>query len=295
MLTDVLRNGLSRGIIEFRQSFGLVFHYLFFPMIALVVMYFLRGIDVQGSSLGSYSVPGILAMNIVFTGVMGLATNLIAEREDGTLMRAKSIPYGIHSYLVGKVGNQIALTVLTFAFVLVVAAIMYPDLLDANLRNTVSLLWLLPLGLMATLPFGAILGSSIRNPRNLSFVSLGLMGLVSVSGVFYPLAGQPQWMQVAGQCSPIYWLGLAIRSTMLNDAAVAAEIGQSWWTAQIHMVLGAWSFIGVLLAVFVLRRGARRQAGSRIPRQIVRAERLPDEVVPSESSTPPADRTLQPG
>ena len=81
MLIDTVRLGLGRGLIEFRQSLTLVLNYIFFPCIALIVMYFLRGVEVSGSgtSLGSFAIPGVLAINVLFSGLMGLATNLIAE------------------------------------------------------------------------------------------------------------------------------------------------------------------------------------------------------------------------
>jgi ABC-2 type transport system permease protein len=49
---------------------------------------------------------------------------------------------------------------------------------------------------------------------------------------------------------------------MLPEAMVAAEIGQSWRTAEMFGVLGVWAVIGFLLAPTLLRRMARHQSGS---------------------------------
>ncbi|OZC84702.1 hypothetical protein CH254_20050 [Rhodococcus sp. 06-412-2C] len=266
MLIDTVRLGLGRGLIEFRQSLTLVLNYIFFPCIALIVMYFLRGVEVSGSgtSLGSFAIPGVLAINVLFSGLMGLATNLIAEREDGSLLRVKSLPYGIHTYLVGKISSQVALTFITFCVVLIGASVLFGQFVSADPVELANLVWILPLGMTATLPFGAILGSLVKNPRNLSFVSLLLMALVSVSGVLYPLANQAYWMQAIGQATPLYWLGQALRAALLGDAAAAAEIGGRWHLAETALVLGAWSVVGCIAAVFVLRRAARRDAGAKI-------------------------------
>lgn len=263
MPIDVLRLGLARGWIELRLSLPLVLNYVFFPSLALAVMYFLRGVDVAGGSLGHYAIPGILAMNVVLTGFMGLATVLISEREDGTLLRARSVPYGIHTFLIGKVSSQVALTFVTVTVMMVEAVVLFGDFVQTDAARTMSLLWVLPLGLTATLPWGAVLGSVVRHPRNLSFVSLAVMGLVTVSGVFYPLAQQPLVAQVLGQSTPVYWMALAIRSTLLGDAAAAAEIGGSWRPVETVAVLGLWSVVGVAVAVHVLRRNARRDSGTR--------------------------------
>uniref|UniRef100_UPI0013008564 ABC transporter permease n=1 Tax=Desertihabitans aurantiacus TaxID=2282477 RepID=UPI0013008564 len=265
MLPEIIRNGLTRGLVELRHSITLVFNYVFFPSLALIATSFLRGIELAGSgaSVGQYAIPGIVAMNVLFTGLMGLATTLITEREDGTLLRARSVPNGIHSYLLGKVTTQVVLIVATMAVVLVEAALLFRGSLSVEVANLVHLAWILPLALLATLPFGALLGALISNPRHLSFMSLVLMGVVSVSGVFYPLARMPEWVQVVGQSTPLYWMGLGLRSTMLGDQVLASEIGQSWRLPETAAVLTLWSVVGVVLAVRVLRGAARRQGGSR--------------------------------
>ena len=53
MLTSIVKLGIERGRIELNQSLSHILNYTFFPIVALVVMYFLRGVVVQGGSLGS--------------------------------------------------------------------------------------------------------------------------------------------------------------------------------------------------------------------------------------------------
>ena len=268
MIMSVARIGVDRGREEFRQGLPLVFNYVFFPSVALVVMFFLRGVRLgdSGASLSTYAIPGILAINVVFSGLMGLATILITEREDGTLLRARSLPYGIHAYLIGKLVSQTAITLVTVAVIIAEATLLFGGFVATDLSNLAHLLWILPLGLAATLPFGAALGAAVKNPRNLSFVSLSLMGVVSVSGVLYPLGQQALWMQWLGQATPLYWLGLAFRGGLLGDGAASAEIGGTWRLAETAAVLGVWSIVGTAAAVLVLRRTSRRRGGSRTSR-----------------------------
>lgn len=258
--------GLARGGIEFRHNIAQAFSYLFFPAIALIVMYVLRGNTVAGTdfSLGGRAIPGILAMNIVFTGLMGLAATLIVERDDGTLLRAKATPNGVVGYLIGKLLSQAAMAILTLVIVLVSAGVLFDGLRLGAVQSWLTLAWILTLGLVATLSLGAILGSLFTSPRNLRFVSLLLMGLVVVSGVFYPLAVMPLWVQWLGQMFPLYWIGLGMRSAMLPDALAATEIGESWRHLETTGVLGAWAIVGFVTALAVLRRMARRQSGSKV-------------------------------
>lgn len=264
---EVLRAGLSRGILELRQSLPLVLNYVFFPSVAVAVMFTVRGVDLGddrgGTSLALYALPGVLAMNVVFTGLMGLATTLMMEREDGTLLRARSVPHGIHGYLLGKVVSQTLLVLVTMALVLTQVFVLFDGFAPSWPGDLLTLAWLVPLGVVATLPLGAVAGSVIPHPRQLSLLSLALMVLVGVSGVFYPLVDQPAWLVGVAHLSPLYWMGVGLRSALLPDAYQAFEVGETWRLAEVAVALGAWGLLGLLAAVPVMRRAARRQAGSR--------------------------------
>ncbi|WP_432512821.1 ABC transporter permease [Kineococcus sp. SYSU DK001] len=263
---NAVRAGLRRSLIEVRQNLPLVVNYAFFPLIALLVVHLLRGTAIPGAAvgLGTHAVPGILAVNIVFTGVMGLATTLMSERADGTLLRARTVPHGVLGYLVAKIAGQILMTFVTLAVVLVVAALLLEGLQPFGVGRLLTLACVVPLGLLATLPFGAVLGSVVPHPRQLGLVSLSLMGLTAVSGVFYPLVAHAPWMQVTGQVFPLYWIGLGLRSAFLPAEAVTAEIDASWRIAECVTVLGVWSVAGTTTALVLLRRAARRQGGTRL-------------------------------
>ena len=261
-----VRVGLTRGRIEFRHNIGQIYGYVFFPTVALIVMYFLREKTVSGTaySLGDRAIPGILAMNLVFTGVMGLAVMLITEREDGTLLRAKATPNGVLGYLTGKVSSQAAMSIATMFVVLLPAGFLFDGLRLDAIMPWLTLAWVLMLGLVATLPLGAILGSLFTNPRNMRYATLLLMALVAVSGIFRPMDALPEWVRWIGEAFPLYWLALGMRSAMLPDALADAEIGSSWQRWETVCVLGAWAVVGFVAAPAVLRRMARRESGTKL-------------------------------
>lgn len=174
-------------------------------------------------------------------------------------------------YLTGKATGQAALATTVVALVLIVAAFLFDGLELTAVSSWLTLIWVLVLGLVATLPLGAVLGSLFTSPQSLSFVTLLFMGLVAISGVFYSITALPGWLQTVGQLFPVYWLGLGMRSALLPDAAAAAEITGSWRHLETLIDLGAWAVVGFLVAPIVLRRMARRASGATIttdPRQI---------------------------
>jgi ABC-2 type transport system permease protein len=229
-------------------------------------MYTLSGSTVPGTafSLGSQAIPGILGMNIVYTGMLGLSVLLTMERDDGTLLRMKAVPNGMLGYLVGKVLYQSGLTAAYLLFMLVPAAFLFEGLELGSASSWLTLAWVLALGLVATLPIGALLGSLFASPQNLGFITLAIMGIVGISGIFYPITALPVWLQWIGQAFPVYWLGLGMRSALLPDAMAAAEIAGSWRHLEMIGVLGAWAVFGFVAAPPVLRRMARRQSGARL-------------------------------
>ncbi|MFO7191049.1 ABC transporter permease [Thermocrispum agreste] len=264
-----IRAGIRRGLAEIRQMLTSgpdLLSVLFFPTITLIVMYFLRDSTLPGTdiSVGSAAMPGVLGMQVAFAGLVGVSASLMVEREDGTLLRAKAVPNGMFGYLVGKIIVGAFDGALAMLIVLIPGLFLLDGFRIESLNAWLTLAWVLALGLIATMPIGAMIGSLSDNPRNMGLVMLPLLGLVAISGVFYPITALPGWVQFIAQLFPIYWLGLGMRSALLPDAAAAVEIGGSWRYAEMIGVLGVWIVVGLIFAPILLRRMARRESGSTV-------------------------------
>ncbi|RJO76836.1 ABC transporter permease [Nocardia panacis] len=266
---SAIRLGIARGGIELRQALinsEDLFSLLFLPMGTVVAMFFMRGHTFGGTGigLGTLALPSILGMLVGFNATMLMAQVLVLDREDGTMLRAKATPNGILGYLVGKVVTVSGSVLVPFVVVLIAGLIMIGG---TDLRGPGSWLLLIGtvlLGLLATLPIGAVVGSVLSSPRSLGLLGLPIMALGAVSGIFYPITALPTWLQVIGQIFPIYWMGLGTRAAMLPDAAAAVEIGASWRHWETGAVLGVWAVLGLSLAPILLRRMARRESGGRL-------------------------------
>ena len=267
--TAALRAGVARGWIEFKQTWtnrdDVVGQFVFVALF-LGTLFFMRNATLPGTgfSLGAATVPGVLGAGIVFNGLNSTAGYLAIDREDGTLLRAKATPNGMLGYLVGKTTAVAMAQVTGILLVLVPCLFLYSELAPDGLWSYLNLLWVLALGLVATLPLGAALGSLTNSPRSIALITLPIMGLGAISGIFYPITALPGWVQDIAQVFPMYWLGLGMRSALLPDSAVIVEIGQSWRPLPTLAVLVAWSVIGLALAPVLLRRMARREAGSSV-------------------------------
>jgi ABC-2 type transport system permease protein len=267
-----VRAGLSHGWIELSHCFTMIedaFEVLPMPLLSIVALLVIDAkhayLPGTHSSIGSTVLAGVLVTNVIINAIIGFGLRLTAEREDGTLLRAKATPNGMLGYLTGRVIVTSGTIVLTVASLLMVGLAPFSGLALGRAGTWLTLAWVLPLGLLATLPIGAALGSLFRSVRSAAIVvGLGTMALFAVSGIFTPLATLPAWMQWAGQAFPLYWLGLGVRSALLPANLAMVEIGDSWRPLATAGVLGAWAIAGLVLAPVLLRRMARRESGSSV-------------------------------
>ena len=266
--SEAVLAGLSRGWIETRHGLtdiAQVIAYLAFPVIFVIVLLFMGGKTVPGTefTLGAMVLPSLVGMTIAFGGLTGPAGTIAADREDGTLLRAKATPNGMVGYVVGKV-VMFATTTLVSVVLLVIPALTVAGELQLGPRTWLLLALVFVVGMVSTVPISVVLGSLMKSTAQTALLFFASMLLIVPSGIFYPITAMPIWLQYVGQAFPFYWLGLGARSAMLPEAMAAVEIGGSWRTFEMFVALGSWAVLGMALAPTVLRRMARRQSGAAI-------------------------------
>jgi ABC-2 type transport system permease protein len=266
--THAIRVGISRGWIEFMNSLRAPQDLVFYIGVsggALAMLVANSDSPVEGTSvlMPSVLLPSILAALLVFGNVIGPAYTIAAEREDGTLLRSKALPYGTTGYATGQVVLNSAGMVPPLAIIIVPSLFLFDSVMSRGAVGWLLVIALLVLGTLATLPIGIIAGSLAKSSRLVgTWVMAPLVGLVMISGILGPIDNLWGWVQGVAQVFPMYWLGLGMRTAFLPDSAVTYELGDSWRTVEVFGVLGAWAIAGLVLAPIVLRRMARREAGS---------------------------------
>jgi ABC-2 type transport system permease protein len=263
-----VRLGLSRAWIEYKHSLTSkqdLTWLVVINAILLTVLFLQRDATVDGVRLATATLPSLMGMSVATAGLMGIGTMLSAEREDGTLLRAKAIPNGMIGYLVSRLVRTGTEVGLGLVLTLTLGSLIIGGLPGVGAADIAMLVGFAALGLLATLPWGAVIGSLVRSSSaGFGLTFLPISGLVAISGIFYPISGMPGWLQDVAQLFPLYWLGLGMRSTLLPDGAAAAEIGGSWRHLEAIGVLGLWAVVGLVVAPAVLRRMARRESGSAV-------------------------------
>ncbi|MEV4293605.1 ABC transporter permease [Microbispora rosea] len=224
-----------------------------------------------GVNVATFMTAGFLAFAVFGACLMTFPMALAADREEGTLLRLRGLPGGIPAYLVGRATTllcQIAVqSVLILATGLIVGGVAPP-------RDWPTLIWVLLLGAVAVVPLGAAIGSLLPNPKTAAGILVfPMLGLMIMSGVIVPVTRLPEIVGTIAQVFPLYWQGLGLRSALLPDSMLAAEIGHSWRLPQVAGVLAAWGVAGMLIAPSLIRRVTRRESGSRLAERHLAAKR----------------------
>jgi ABC-2 type transport system permease protein len=267
--THAIGLGLRRGLAEFGQSIRSTQDqgfYLFTAFVTIGYLFLRRNTPVEGTDLllPSVALPSILGALIAFGVVIGPAYALSMEKEDGTLLRHKAVPHGLAGYFTGQLVYQ-TLNLLPQMVVILVPSFLLFDNLMADPSGWLTVIWVLLLGMLATMPIGMTIGALVPSSQKVgTWGMLPVLILVGISGIFYPLQQLWGWVQVIAQIFPVYWLGLGMRSAFLPDSAAALEITGTWRTWETVAVLGAWAVVGAIITPIVLRRMSRRSTGSQV-------------------------------
>lgn len=266
---NAVRLGARRGWTEFSQSIRSTQDqgfYLFTAAATVGYLFLRRNSEVEGTDLllPSVALPSILGALIAFGVVIGPAYALAMEKEDGTLLRHKAVPHGLRGYFTGQLLFQ-SLSLLPQMVVILVPSFLLFDNLMSEASGWLTVVWVLVLGLLATMPIGMVIGSLVPSTQKVgTWGMLPVMVLAGISGIFYPIQMLWGWVQMVAQAFPMYWIALGMRSAFLPDEAAALEVGGSWRTTETVLVLGIWAVVGTLLTPMVLRRMSRRQTGSQV-------------------------------
>jgi ABC-2 type transport system permease protein len=268
-VTNGRRAGIRRGGIELRhllRNGKEMSGHLANVVVALLVAAYVGG-DVPGTRTPTAHpvLAGFAAYLLFQTGLIGLPQMLVAEREEGVLLRLRATPGGIPAYLLAKCLLVAVVAVGTLALLLAAAALLVDGPLPHGPGDWLTLAWVTALGLLAVVPLGAAIGAVLPNPREaLALVMLPTMGLLFTSGTVFPITSLPAPVQQVAAVFPLKWMAQGLRSALLPDTARTAEAAGSWELPVVALVLTAWAVLGFLLAVPLLRRAARRESGSRL-------------------------------
>lgn len=268
--STALKLGIRRGWHEFviglRSPTDQGF-YVMFGLGSLALMWFNRDEDlgVSGLTLPQVALPSLLAAILMFAIVITPAYALALEREDGTLLRLRNAPFGLHGYLVGLGTLTLVGLLPLLVIVLGGSAVLFDGAVPTDPQRWGLIVLVLLLGIAANLPIGFAIGSLVTKLQQVTTWGMfPIIGLAWISGIFGSMENLWDWVQVLAQAFPLYWFGHLMRYAFLPETAVAGELYGTWRIAPGIGVLAAWTIVGSALAIPLVRRMSRHQSGAAV-------------------------------
>jgi ABC-2 type transport system permease protein len=209
----IAKRDLVRNLRQKSQLFGAI--------IRPILWIFLLGTGLRngftglplGINLQQYAFPGIIAMNIFFTGVMSGAS-IIWDREFGFLKEIKVAPVSRTATTCGKVLSGSTLAILHGFLVL----LLYPFLhLNLSMGHFIlTIVAMVILALTAT-SLGVMLAAKISSIEGFGTINNFLvMPLFFLSGAMYPTTNVPLWLKYLTYFNPFTYGVDLLRGIVLD-------------------------------------------------------------------------------
>ncbi|MDM8525419.1 ABC transporter permease [Desulfococcaceae bacterium HSG8] len=182
--------------------------------------------------------PGIIAMNMMFSGLYGVGYVIVRYRKSGVLKRLKVTPLTAFEYLAAQVVSRLFLLLFSNTVLYAGCALLF----NFHCRGSyLDLILLFSLGSISIISLGLVVaarGSSEEFANGvLNMISWPMMFL---SQVWFSLEGAPGWVHVFARFFPLIHITEGMRRIM-NEGATLGEL-----SSQI-MALSAMTLVFMLI------------------------------------------------
>lgn len=189
------------------------------------------------TSFIDFFVPGIIAMSLMNSGVIGVSTAFVTYRERGILRRIKVTPFPLRSFILARVVSQLLQAMAQTAILVALAWAIF----DMHLRGNLLVITLAVVtGALAFIAVGFAIAAISRNTEAAaSYANLVTFPMLFLSGVFFDMDSAPGWLVPVTRVLPLRYLVEGLREPMTRGNGLSA----------------IWIDLAVLAATFVVGLG----------------------------------------
>ncbi len=184
-----------------------------------------------------FMIPGILAMTIMFAGLMGYAQEIATYREKGILRRIKVSPISLPTFLASGMTTVLSLALVQAVLLLLVGVLVFGVNIGGNYFYIAILVLI---GATSFLALGFMISSLAGTAKSATLAATAVaMPMMFLAGIFFPLDMVPGWLAVIARCLPLYYFAEALREVMIHGASLAAV----WLEILVMVVFGIVCFL----------------------------------------------------
>ena len=172
----------------------------------------------SSTSTFEYMAPGFMAMNVMMSGLSGLASAISRERETGTMDGLMVGPIARWSIILGKTIAQTIRGMLQGFFILALSMILFNVKVYGNIF---LMIFVLLLGVAGFVGIGVIATSMAGEQESaMMILMLMQMPMMFLSGVLYPVEQLPFWLQWISKALPLTYTADALRRIMILNVGI---------------------------------------------------------------------------
>ncbi len=216
-------------------------------MFVLLFAYVFGGaIDVgRGGSYREYLIGGILVQSLTF-GMMGPATSIATDLQEGVIDRFRTLPVSRYSYLAGHFLAE--LMGILFSVVVLLGTGLIVGWRAHTLGGTVHAIALLVVFASCMIWAGTWLGMLVRSPDAVMGIGFTVVFPITfLSNAFVPIASMPSALQWVATYNPVSILVQAVRELFGNPLAPVLKHA---WPID-HPVAASWIAVAALAVIVV--------------------------------------------
>ncbi|MCK5345443.1 MAG: ABC transporter permease [Candidatus Heimdallarchaeota archaeon] len=175
-----------------------------------------------GGSSFDFVAPGIIAMNVMMSGLTALGAALARERESGTLDGILMSPISRTSIILGKTVSHTIRNLFQGGITIAIAVLIF----GVTIRgNPLLIVFILILGTISFLGLG-IIATAIAKEQESAQLILGLLQfpMMFLSGVLFPIEQMPPILQTVSKVLPLTYAVEALRKVMILGVGFEAII-----------------------------------------------------------------------
>ena len=163
-------------------------------------------------------VPGILGMNLMFSGLFGVGYVVVRYRKNGVLKRLKATPVTELEFVTAQLLSRLMIMLVVSVTIYSVANVLL-DLL--MLGSYFDLFVVAVIGNVALLAIALVVASRTASEELANgILNFFTMPMLLLSEVWFSLDGVPQWMVWVSQCLPLTHMVQAARKIMIEGATL---------------------------------------------------------------------------
>jgi ABC-2 type transport system permease protein len=207
-----------------------------FPLLFMFIFNVLFGADAA-----RFFTPAIIVFSVVTATFTNLAMNITFARDAGVLKRIRGTPLPAWSFLAGRIGHAVGVTILLVAIVAAVGAILYDVPVPWDAIGVLVLVLAVAAASFSALGL-AVAGIMPNADAAPAVVNAIVLPVLFISNVFIQMDNAPGWLNTVSYVLPVRHFADAV----LDLYRLGAGAGVPWD----HIgVIAAWGALGVLIAL----------------------------------------------